>query len=70
MWAAILEKAWAKAKGAYGQANGGFVVSGLRAVTGAPVFTYVLRGSDYSLTSTQAFDLLAAADTAGYPMGA
>ena len=63
MWAAILEKAWAKAKGSYGQANGGFVVNGLRAVTGAPVFTYVLSDTDnYSLTSSQAFDLLNAAD--------
>ena len=63
MWAAILEKAWAKAKGAYGQANGGFVVSGLRAVTGAPVFQYVLSDTEnYKLTSSQAFDLLNAAD--------
>lgn len=46
------------------------MVSGLRAVTGAPVFTYVLSNTDYTLTSTEAFDLLAAADTAGYAMGA
>ena len=39
-WAAILEKAWAKVKGNYEMAEGGFTVSGLRAVTGAPVFTY------------------------------
>ena len=51
MWAVIMEKAWAKAKGSYGQANGGFVVSGLRAVTGAPTFTYILDEDDYSLTS-------------------
>lgn len=70
MWAVILEKAWAKAKGAYGQANGGFVVSGLRAVTGAPVFQYIPADTDYSLTSSAAFDLLSAADAAGYPMGA
>jgi hypothetical protein len=40
MWATILEKAWAKAKGNYAQTNGGFVVNGLRALTGAPTFTY------------------------------
>lgn len=40
MWAPILEKAWAKVKGNYGQTSGGFVVSGLRALTGAPTFTY------------------------------
>lgn len=70
MWASILEKAWAKAKGTYGQASGGFVVSGLRAVTGAPVFTYILSDSTYTYTSTEAFDLLQAGDTAGYAMGA
>lgn len=39
-WAAILEKAWAKVKGNYEAADGGFTVSGLRSITGAPVFTY------------------------------
>lgn len=40
MWAPILEKAWAKAKGSYGQIEAGFVINGLRALTGAPVFNY------------------------------
>jgi hypothetical protein len=40
MWASILEKAWAKVKGNYESSEGGFVQSGLRAITGAPVFTY------------------------------
>ena len=39
MWAPILEKAWAKVKGNYEMTEGGFTVSGLRAVTGAPVST-------------------------------
>lgn len=46
------------------------MVNGLRAITGAPVFTYVLGSSSYSLSETEAFDLLSAADTSGYPMGA
>ena len=70
MWPAMIEKAWAKAKGTYGQADGGFVVSGLRAITGAPVFQYVLSSSAYTLSETEAFDLLSTADTSGYPMGA
>jgi len=41
MWAPILEKAWAKLKGNYDQTSGGFNVSGLRSITGAPVFRYL-----------------------------
>lgn len=70
IWAAILEKAWAKVKGNYAQTNGGFVVSGLRAVTGAPVFTYVPSSSSYDLTDANTFLLLEAADDAGYMLGA
>ena len=40
MWAPLLEKAWAKVKGNYVTADGGFLVSGIRALTGVPVFTY------------------------------
>lgn len=40
MWAPILEKGWAKVKGNYAQTDGGFVVNGLRSITGVPVFTY------------------------------
>ena len=68
MWPPILEKAWAKAKGTYGQTNGGFVVNGLRALTGAPTFTYYF--SNYGLTTAETFSLLDAANTADYPMGA
>ena len=39
-WAAILEKAWAKVKGNYEMSEGGFTVTGLRAITGVPVFRY------------------------------
>jgi len=50
MWAPLLEKAWAKMKGSYAQTNGGFVVSGLRMLTGAPTFTYQL--SDFGLSES------------------
>lgn len=40
MWAAILEKAWAKVKGNYLIADGGLVENGLHALTGVPVFRY------------------------------
>ena len=36
MWSAITEKAWAKVKGAYSNADGGYIDSGVRALTGAP----------------------------------
>lgn len=40
MWAPLLEKAWAKIKGNYVAADGGFIVSGVRALTGVPGFIY------------------------------
>ena len=40
MWGPLLEKAWAKMKGTYEGADGGFLENGLRALTGCPVFTY------------------------------
>lgn len=43
LWAPILEKAWAKVKGDYDAADGGFVVSGLSSLTGSPAFHYSLR---------------------------
>jgi hypothetical protein len=48
MWGPILEKAWAKVKGNYAQANGGFVVSGMRTLTGVPTFTYFLDTAGFS----------------------
>ena len=36
----MFEKAWAKVKGNYAQAEGGFTDEGLRALTGSPSFNY------------------------------
>jgi calpain-15 len=40
IWANLIEKAWAKMKGTYIAADGGFLQSGIRALTGVPVFSY------------------------------
>lgn len=40
MWAPILEKAWAKAKGHYLATNGGLLAPVQHALTGFPVFSY------------------------------
>ena len=45
MWGPILEKAWAKVRGSYTNADGGFTENGLRALTGSPVFIH----STYSM---------------------
>lgn len=50
MWAPLLEKAWAKVKGTYAQANGGFNINGLRSLTGVPAFTYSIE-EDGDLTT-------------------
>jgi len=41
LWAAIIEKAWAKVKGNYLVANGELTANGLNALTGIPVVTYL-----------------------------
>lgn len=77
MWAPILEKAWAKVKGNYEMAEGGFSVSGLRAITGAPVFTYQTSdictadcGDDQTVTPESIHALLTEANDADFPMSA
>jgi hypothetical protein len=51
MWSTLLEKGWAKIAGNYELANGGYLETGLRTFTGAPVFTY---WGDEILNSTAA----------------
>lgn len=48
MWAMLLEKAWAKIKGNYLMANGGFVENGLRALLGCPIYGYRTASFQYS----------------------
>ena len=62
----MLEKAWAKIKGNYELARGGFVSNGLRALIGSPVFRY--RTS--SLDADTVFDMLQSANSLNYIMGA
>ena len=40
MWAAVLEKAWAKVKGNYINAEGGLVENAFSSLVGVPVFRY------------------------------
>jgi len=74
MWAPLLEKAWAKIKGNYEIANGGFIGTGLNTLTGAPVFSYKMStiGSDSGDTMTldAAYTMIQNADTKKYIMGA
>lgn len=72
MWSPILEKAWAKVKGNYESSQGGFNVSGLRAITGAPVFTYKTSDIDHEISFSKSvtFDLLKAANDASFPLSA
>lgn len=71
LWAPILEKAFAKVKGSYANANGGFTATGIRALTGVPTMDYWFDElgwveSDYPAT----WELLNAADTLDYILGA
>ena len=40
LWVPLLEKAWAKLIGTYSSADHGYVVNGMRALTGLPIFDY------------------------------
>jgi calpain-15 len=67
LWAPILQKAFAKVKGSYADANGGFVTTGFRSLVGSPVFDYLSDDeSDYS----EVFDRMKAANDLDYLLGA
>ena len=70
MWAAILEKTWAKIKGNYINADGGLIENGLHSLTGVPVFRYDAADISDANVAANFFRLLIAADAANYIMGA
>ena len=52
MWGPILEKAWAKVRTSYLDASNDFLGTGIRALTGFPVFSYTSKSlSNNSLLS-------------------
>ena len=57
MWAPILEKAWAKVKGNYLNANGDLLQNGLRSIVGVPTYNYELSAyrSDLDMVSLHAY---------------
>ena len=62
----LLEKAWAKVKGTYTMADGGYVQNGLRSLVGCPVVSYATESQDADII----FDTLKAANDLNYIMGA
>jgi hypothetical protein len=73
MWAPILEKAWAKVKGGYEDAEGGFIQTGLRSLLGCPIFSYGVASigtSDGPADLDEVWSMLSSADASDYPMGA
>ena len=70
MWAAIMEKAWAKMKGNYLNAEGGLVENGIHHLVGIPVVRYSTSSITSPTEADAAYDVLVAADAANYLMGA
>ena len=62
----MLEKAWAKVKGDYTMADGGFVENGLRSLVGCPVYSYTTTDQDADTVHA----LIMNADSLNYIMGA
>jgi hypothetical protein len=70
MWAALLEKAWAKMKGNYLIAEGGLVENGLHYLVGIPVIRYYTSQITSTAEAEAMWDIFVAADAANYLMGA
>ena len=69
LWGMIIEKAWSKVKGTYTHIDGGFTQNGLRAVTGAPVFSYFSKDIKFNQQGIL-WEMVHLADEAGYLMSA
>ena len=70
MWAAIMEKAWAKVKGNYINSEGGLIENGLHHLVGIPVFRYSTSDITSTTEAESVYEILVAADAANYLMGA
>ena len=71
LWGPILEKAFAKAIGSYAAANGGYTATGIRALTGVPVFDYYWSFLNMTESDNPAvWSVLKAADDLNYILGA
>lgn len=71
IWAALLEKAWAKVKGNYLNAQYDFTSNGIRALTGVPVFDY--HSDDFAIDEDkmdEMWRLLREADQEAYIISA
>jgi len=64
-WGMMLEKAFAKVKGTYTMADGGFMENGIRSLVGCPVVSYTTD----SISADDAFTALKAANDLNYIMG-
>ena len=69
LWGALLEKAWARVKGNYDNIDSGFINSGMRSLSNVPVFSYMKADYGDDAKITLLYNLIKAADTAGYVMG-
>lgn len=70
IWGPVLEKAWAKVRGNYLNADGGIVKNGLRLLTGVPVYSYTASDINTMSALTEMYNLIKAGDAAGYIMAA
>lgn len=70
IWASIIEKAWAKARGNYERANGDTVTNAISLLTGVPVYDYLTEYITTQERRDAAYTLMKAAEDAHYIMGA
>ena len=67
-WGVLLTKAWAKVKGSYVASEGGFMQTGMRSLTGAPVQSFKMKNYDKK-SIDDLYEKLKEADKKGWVMG-
>ena len=67
IWPCIIEKAYAKIRGGYAAANGGYPVSALRTMVGSPTWHYDLSSQS---SASDLYDVFEAYDSLDYIMAA
>ena len=70
MWVPLMEKAWAKVRGSYESANGGFNEEAIRVIVGCPVVSYSTYTIDSQAQAHKLWEIIKTADVLGYIMAA
>ena len=66
LWAPLVEKAFAKMKGNYATANGGFIPNGLKSLVGCPITDFLSEDQTSATAASDVWTVMKAADDLDY----